>query len=175
MTEKIARRGVRTPAEYSADALDQVLVRTIATAKVVVFKEDDRLSEARRWLASGAEGSSHQGFPIVNAAGVLRGVLTRRDLLDPAADESKTLKDLIVRSIKYVYDDCSVREAADHMVHHAVGRLPVVSRSEPNKLVGVITRSDVLSAYRGSLDETKREEPTIVLPLRKRPPGVKRA
>jgi CIC family chloride channel protein len=36
MTEKIARRGVRTPAEYVADALEQLLVGDVATKSVVV-------------------------------------------------------------------------------------------------------------------------------------------
>ena len=53
MTEKIARRGVRTPAEYVADALDQVLVGDVATKAVVALKANQRVDEVRRWLDSG--------------------------------------------------------------------------------------------------------------------------
>src|SRR5690606_13494351 len=35
MTEKIARRGIRTPEEYLADTLDQVLVREVASTGIV--------------------------------------------------------------------------------------------------------------------------------------------
>ncbi|MGA2082877.1 MAG: hypothetical protein ABSH53_20015 [Holophaga sp.] len=37
MTEKLARRGVRVPAEYHADHLDQVLVRDYAARDVASF------------------------------------------------------------------------------------------------------------------------------------------
>jgi predicted transcriptional regulator len=62
-----------------------------------------------------------------------------------------------------VYDDCSLREAADHMVRHDVGRLPVVSRTDPRNMVGIITRSDVLSAYRRRVDDLRREQPRVPL------------
>src|SRR5690606_33647410 len=81
MTEKIARRGIRAPSDYLADPLEQVLVRDVASAPVVTFAADQPLSEAREWIVGGGPGATHQGFPIVNAAGTLVGVLTRRDLL----------------------------------------------------------------------------------------------
>jgi CBS domain-containing protein len=41
------------------------------------------------------------------------------------------------------------------MVNHDVGRLPVIERTHPGRLVGMITRSDLLSAQRRRLDEMK--------------------
>src|SRR6476661_4638676 len=49
MTEKIARRGVRVPHEYSADLLDTLWVRDIATRNVVTLRADRRLDDARAW------------------------------------------------------------------------------------------------------------------------------
>jgi len=43
------------------------------------------------------------------------------------------------------------------------GRLPVVDRDDPRRLVGIITRSDALSAYRQQLHETERSRPTVSL------------
>src|SRR5262245_52388530 len=57
MTEKIARRGVRVPAEYAADFLAQVLVRDHASRNVVVFQGDDTIEAVQRWLSSGTPGS----------------------------------------------------------------------------------------------------------------------
>ena len=65
-----------------------------------------------------------------------------------------------------VYDDCSLREAADHMVRHDVGRLPVMSRKMPGKLVRMVTRSDLLRAHRKRIDEAQETaEPTVVVPF----------
>ena len=52
---------------------------------------------------------------------------------------------------RVVYDDSTLRDAADHMVNHDIGRLPVVTRAEPGKVVGMLTRSDVLGAHRNRL------------------------
>jgi CBS domain-containing protein len=163
MTEKIARRGIRTPAEYVPDLLEQVLVRDVASKSVVALKAQDTLEQAREWLRSESAGTLHSGFPVLNERGVLVGVLTRRDLETTAAEVSVRLQDLVVRLPKYVYDDCTVRQAADHMVNHGIGRLPVVLRSQPSQLIGIVTRSDILSVYRRSVEETQTEAPNIKL------------
>jgi CBS domain-containing protein len=65
-----------------------------------------------------------------------------------------------------VYDDVSLREAADHMLRHDVGRLPVISRAKPGMLVGIITRSDVLAAHRRRLrDAFDPAPPTVSIPF----------
>jgi H+/Cl- antiporter ClcA/CBS domain-containing protein len=157
MTEKIVRRGVRVPAEYVADFLDQVLVRDAASPGVVTLRAHDTLARVRAWLASGAKGTQHQGFPVLDEHDHLIGVLTRRDLVGLADDDaSRQVHQLVARPPIVVYDDCSLREAADHMTHHDVGRLPVVSRAAPHRLVGMLTRSDLLSAHRPRLAEQRQ-------------------
>ena len=46
-----------------------------------------------------------------------------------------------------VFEHNTMRDAADHMVNQHVGRLPVVSREQPGRLVGIVTRSDLLAAH----------------------------
>jgi H+/Cl- antiporter ClcA len=169
MTEKLARRGLRVPNEYHPDALAHLLVRDVQTQKVVVLQEGQTLADVRRWIASGVPGSSHTGFPIIAAEGHVIGVLTRRDLLENSTPENNpTLRELIRRPPVIVYEDCTLRDAVDHMVNHDVGRLPVIRRDEPGKVVGIITRSTVLAAHRHRLRELEREEPRLKLPGLKR-------
>lgn len=163
MTEKIARRGVRTPSEYVADELDRVLVRSIATKAVVALKAGDVVRDVREWMMSGAAGGTHQGFPVLDEHGVLVGVLTRRDVLSAESEDAR-LVELIRRMPKFVYDDCTVRQAADHMVNHGIGRLPVVSRGDDPRVVGMLTRSDILSCGRRAMDEEEPEAPTVWFP-----------
>ncbi len=153
MTEKIARRGVRVPAEYGADFLDQVLVFEVAARSPVTLKGDRTLGEVRAWVATGAKGTRHQGFPVVDAADVVTGVVTRRDLLDPARADTLKVMELVTRPPIVVYADATLRAAADHMVNHDIGRLPVIERGKPGHVVGMLTRSDLLSAHRRRLTE----------------------
>ena len=151
MTEKIARRGVRVPTEYAADYLEQVLVRDAATREVVSLRTSDELGEVRRLLASGRTEYQHQGFPVVADAGVVRGVVTRRGLLDPAEPNIRRIGDMRLRPPVVVHEHHSLREAADHMVAEDIGRLVVVGVDAPHPLVGILTRGDILSAHRRRL------------------------
>jgi H+/Cl- antiporter ClcA/CBS domain-containing protein len=166
MTEKLARRGLRVPNEYHPDPLAHLWVKDVQTREVVMLKETQTLGEVRLWVASGAPGSGHTGFPIIGKDGYLIGVLTRRDLLGlgKPGDKDALLGDMIRRPPVIVYDDCTLRDAVDHMVNHDVGRLPVVRRDDPRVVVGIITRSTVLAAHRHRLRELERDEPQLRLP-----------
>jgi chloride channel protein, CIC family len=163
MTEKLARRGAHVRTEYTADYLSQVLVRDAVTREVVSLKDSDRLGDVRTWLVSHAPGSTHQGFPVLDETGALHGVVTRRDLLDPQHDEALPLRELVQRSPVVTYDDNTLREAADHMVRMGVGRLPVVTRDAPGVVIGIISRSDLLSAHEDRLEAAHVSEQSLPL------------
>ncbi len=156
MTEKIARRGVRVPAEYHADELDRILVRDVVQRPVVTLRGDQAVAEIRDWMQRRAPGSQHQGYPIVDGeGGRLIGVLTRRDLLDPETEPSTLLRDLIRRRPSIVYEDSTLRHAADHMITLDIGRLPVTRRGAPGKVVGIVTRGDLIRAQWRRVQESQ--------------------
>jgi H+/Cl- antiporter ClcA len=146
MTEKIARRGVHVAGEYAADFLATRPLREHMSTALVTLRASDRLGAARQFVTSSAAGASHQGFPVVDGAGDLLGVLTRRDLLDPARGDEALLATLLRRAPVLAFADQSLREAVDAMARANVGRLPVVERAQPRRLVGIVTRGDVLAA-----------------------------
>jgi len=145
MTEKLARRGVRVPAEYAADYLDRLHVGEACTREVVSLRADQTLAEG------GAVTATHQGFPVLDAAGNLLGLITRRDYF--GKPPQTRVGDLITRPPAVAFPDTSLREAADHMVRENVGRLAVVEREDPRRIIGIITRSDLLSAHGRRLEE----------------------
>ncbi len=163
MTEKIARRGVRVVSDYAADFLDQVLVSEVAAAPVVVVRADDTLERVRAWMLRHAEGSAHQGFPVVDDDDRLIGVVTRRDLLDAGAVAS-TVRGVVKRPAAVVFDDSSLRDVADHMARENVGRLPVVARDDPDRVIGIVTRSDVIAAHARRIDRERPRDPHYRLP-----------
>jgi CIC family chloride channel protein len=163
MTEKLARRGANVRVEYTADYLAQRLVRETALREVVALSATDSLATVRRWLASHAPGSSHQGFPVLDDAGMLVGVLTRRDLVGSTEEESVPLAALVRRAPVIVFTDNTLRDAADQMVRAGVGRLPVVERGAPRRVLGMISRSDLLGAHAGRLDAGERKRGRVKL------------
>ena len=150
MTEKLARRGVRVPAEYAADYLDLINVADACSRDVVAVRADEPVSALR------ARSASHQGFPVVDAGGRLLGVVTRRTFLDATNPDARPVGELITRPPAVIFLDNSLREAADQMVREEVGRLPVVTREDPRRVVGIITRSDLLRAHESRLRQGER-------------------
>jgi H+/Cl- antiporter ClcA/predicted transcriptional regulator len=165
MTEKIARRGARVVVDYTVDFLDQVLVKECASRQVVALRSDDTVESVRAWLESRAAGTGHQGWPVLDKHGDLVGVLTRRNIFSPSTPVDVPLHQIIQRPPAIVYEDNSVREAADHMVSEEVGRLPVVTREAPAKVVGWMTRSDLLSAHKRRLDAERNASQAIEVRL----------
>ena len=89
---------------------------------------------------------------------LIAGILTRRDLLDPGKDGAARLESLIRQAPRVVYDDNTLRDAADHMVNHDIGRLPVVSRDDPRHILGYLSRGAILKARRHRIDEEHTRE-----------------
>ncbi len=162
MTEKISRRGSRVVSDYVADLLDQIRVSEVASAPVITLRADDSLEHVRAWLATHAEGSTHQGFPVTDDEQRLLGLVTRRNLLEPSATAT-TVRGVITRPAAVVFDDSSLRDVADHMAREGVGRLPVVTRQAPDRVVGIVTRSDVIAAHARRLDGERPHAPRYSL------------
>jgi CIC family chloride channel protein len=158
MTEKIARRGVRVSAEYGVDLLSQLLVKDFATRALVTLQTDDPVSAVLAQVGSPGRIAAHHGYPVVDASGSLAGVVTRRDLLE--SKPGQRVGELLRGPAVVVREETSLREAVDLMAQHQVGRLPVIDRG---KLVGILTRGDVLTAHGMGLREGKRAEPSVVM------------
>ncbi|HEY6807538.1 MAG TPA: chloride channel protein [Gemmatimonadales bacterium] len=159
MTRKVVRRGIRVIEEYSVDVLEQTYVRDRMRRPVVSRSQEETVGAFLAWVSAGGAGTSHQGFPVNNAAGEIVGVVTLRDVR--AAPGHATLGSLVHRPPVVAYDDESLRSAADRMVVTGVGRLPVVGRADPRRVIGMLTRSDLLQAHARRLEEAHRTEQSL--------------
>ncbi|HXW97733.1 MAG TPA: chloride channel protein [Gemmatimonadales bacterium] len=162
MTERLLRRGVPVITEYTVDHLAQTAAGERASRQVVALSAGQSLSETRAWLAGGGPGSSHQGFPVVDAAGAVVGVLTRRDLLDKNQEEARSIGELIRRSPVVAFEASTLREVADLMVTHQVGRVPLIASDGSRRVIGIVSRSDLLAAHERRLDAARPAGATLL-------------
>ncbi len=158
MTEKIVRRGTRVPDEVSADFLAQVRVGEVCARTVRTVRDTATVGEIRAWFADNDPDNQHQGYPVIDSEGRLRGVITRRQVQNARHADSVTIADLVTQEPLVAQESHSLREAADHMVAHSVGRLVVVADSAPHDIVGIITRGDLLAAHAKRLREAQHAE-----------------
>ena len=164
LTEKIARRGYDIFREYGVDPLERLSVRQAMTAQPKFISADVSISEVAIELGKGA----HHGYPVVslNADGkvAVKGVITASDLdkigkLENVANLK--VKDILQKNPITIFPEESCRVAADKMAQQEVGRLLVVSPENPDQLLGIITRSDLLKARRIYFIEESHKEKTF--------------
>lgn len=109
--------------------------------------------------------SSHRGFPIVDN-GKLVGILTQSDLAnDRQWDRQKTIATLMTRRVIILSPHDPLTSVLHLLDRHQIGRLPVV---EGNKLVGIISRADIIRVEADSLNSTvspfkTRSEPSYLV------------
>lgn len=102
--------------------------------------------------------SHHRGFPVL-MDGKLAGIVTQSDLGDTtkSAAPQLLLKDIMTPYPVTVSPDASLPHVLDLLSRLKISRLPVV---EGNKLVGIITRGDIIRAESERLSgETIEEGP----------------
>jgi len=161
LTEKVARRGYHVSREYAIDPLEILFVREVMRPEVVVLPGDTPIAGAAEVLVATARARAQGLYPITNARGGLAGVATRTDI--EAANPSSAPMTSIARAPIVALADEPVRAAIHRMAENGISRLPVVDRSEPPALVGLITLKEALKARARHLEEERRRE--RVLPL----------
>jgi CBS domain-containing protein len=107
---------------------------------------------------------------VISADGAVAGIVTKADILDHwikgmIQSGSTDLRhspiiafDLIRSAPIQVFPDETCRSAVDKMARAGIGRLPVVSRENPHRLVGIVTRSDMLKPRVRLAEEEERRE-----------------
>ena len=163
MTEKLARRGLRIHQDYEADVLHQVSVLDTMDKIPPTISASTRVCELAEQIAKHDPAvSRHQGLFIVDEKGELVGIITRGDVMraldqDPAG--VNTVLEVGSRNVVVTFPDELISEASEKMLHNDIGRLPVVERKDPRKLVGYLGRQGVMSARLRRLHEEHVREP----------------
>jgi CBS domain-containing protein len=162
LTEKVARRGHHVMREYSVSPLHQLRVADVMETGVPTVPADLPLETLfLRLVELDPVLGRRQAWPVVDDAGRLAGLVTRGDLvraLDDPASEHRTVLDAGTRSVVVTYPDELLDQAIAKMLDHDVGRLPVVSRDDPTRLVGYLGRSGVMAAWLHAAREERLRE-----------------
>jgi len=87
----------------------------------------------------------HTGFPVIDETGKVIGVITLQDAVKIAEEKRNNVSigEICTKRLITIYPDKSVAEALEKMEKHEVGRLLVFDKAK-NKLVGILTRSDIM-------------------------------
>ena len=142
----VCGRRVPLPKEASGmTPVKQIRVRDFMVTKPVVFTRDTDLLDAVSILVD----RRISGAPVVDDRGNLVGVLTERDFLRAAlvagyhGESGGCVGDYMSCDVQAVHADDSLLDVATRFVESKLRRYPVM---EDNRVVGLVTRQDVLRA-----------------------------
>jgi len=143
-TLKLRRRGISLRAREEVDLLERVTVAEVMTRDFPTVSPEMTLDE----LAERFTKSKHHGFPVVDGQGNLRGMVTLVDLESRmGTGEGLTVADIATTNLITAYPDESLHDVVHRLGAREVGRVPVVDRQNPSRLLGVLRRYDVVKAY----------------------------
>jgi chloride channel protein, CIC family len=134
------------------------------------FSPQQTVAEAETLLA----GRVISGAPVVDARGNLLGVLTLADVQRVPLSEraQRRVAEAMNRDVLVMYPDETLDEALEQLTSRRVGWAPVVD--EGRHLVGVLSVTDIVRAYRETLAKTSRRmrgvvEGTVMLEVKAEP------
>jgi CBS domain-containing protein len=157
MTEKLARRGMRIHTDYETDVLQQVSAGEMMDRELPMISTEMSVGElAERIARRDPVVSKHEGLLILDATGNLEGIITRSDILrafEKDSDGKMSVLEAGTRDVIVTYPDELLHDAAAKMLRRNVGRLPVVEREEPTRVVGYLGRHGIMAARLRRLDE----------------------
>ena len=143
-TLKLEKKGINIKIG-SAMVLDHVKVDEIMTKNVITVKPEMSLYQLELLI----DETKHHGFPVVDQ-GMVVAVVTSDDLSRIPYDKRRGMKvrDIMSRGkVIVVSQDETVQEAVDKMYEKKIDRVIVVDRDNPNKVIGILTHTDVIRAY----------------------------
>jgi len=143
-TMKVRRKGVEI-IEGEFDPLQHVRVGEIMTRDFPTVSPEMPVTELLHEL----ERTGHHGFPVIDEEGRLFGCVTLSDVERGFESGNPDLKgrDIATRNPVTVFPDQTVHSVLTRLATMDVGRIPVVARDDPSRLVGVLRRHDIIRAY----------------------------
>jgi CIC family chloride channel protein len=146
-TLKMIRKGINIQAGKEINVLRSMHVRDVMNSRVETVPESLSLVN----MAEKISKSKYNSFPVLNAENRLAGIISFNDYYEAMFDED--LKDIVVAKdlastdVVTVSSEDDLYTALERISLKDFSTLPVVSPDDPQQLVGIVTRRDIIGAY----------------------------
>ena len=154
-TIKLTKRGIHFEQGRDMDIMQGVMVEEVMNHSPVTVNREQTLAE----LFALFQETRLRGFPVTGQDNKLYGCVSYQDMERTIQDVDRTLerKDIPLKDITVwdvatpqpvtVFPDEPIWAAIRKMAPRDLARMPVVTRQDPEIMVGLISRSDILKAY----------------------------
>ena len=135
----------RSPSKLYLEAGSTIKVEDAMTEEVMTITPERPLEVALQMI----EDSGHMSLPVMNEKEELHGIITWSDLHVATLRHERhmTVGDYCVTDLITVTPKQNLAQALDALGYRDIGHLPVVDKADPKKLIGIITKGDIIKAY----------------------------
>jgi len=147
-TLKLKLRGISLQRGRDLDLMQSVPVEEAMTRDVYVVQADMTIDQLGNYF----QQTHAHSFPVVDEDFNLVGMVSLRDYERACQhyasnDEIKVKNFATMGDLLIAYEDEPLAEVVQRLGIRGVNKMPVVSRENPKRVVGVIRRRDVIRAY----------------------------
>jgi CIC family chloride channel protein len=144
-TERLVRHGIRLRAGIDQSVMETVLVGDAMSRRFNTIEATRPIGDALQYMTD----AHFHGLPVVEE-GRLVGIVTTSDIaraLESGTDESVLVGEIASTDVLIAYPDLTLHDAIPLFAVHDVRQVPVVSRTEEGRVVGILRRTDIMRSY----------------------------
>jgi CIC family chloride channel protein len=132
--------GIHLSHAPKSDALSRITAASVMTRDVVTLPEDISVSEALNVVGR----LDFNGYPIL-CDGKMVGLITTNDLrrFEAEGRENEMLSGVMIKKIVHAHPDQTLDTVVLKLAQRELSQIPVVSRADDTRLLGIITLRDV--------------------------------
>jgi CIC family chloride channel protein len=161
MTEKISRRGIKTPDSYEPDFLEEATARQVMEPCEKIVREHQTLGEVVELLkAETSENPDH--LLVTDKKGNFSGLLKTSTLYSHMHQPGNLAGSLASGSNAFITADTSLRHAVEKMAAENVEAIAVWDPQQ-QYIIGILSFSNIMTAYRQKINAHKQSQPVFSL------------
>lgn len=143
-TIRLEKAGIHFEHNRTTSPLDTVQVCECMTKDIDTISADVHVADAFDIMTK----YGHTGFPVVDENDDLIGILTRGDITRHMAEGrgSAPVREVVSGLLFTSYPEDYLHKARDRIMEQDIGRLLIVDSKNRKKLVGILTRTDIIRA-----------------------------
>jgi CIC family chloride channel protein len=157
-TVELSRAGIDLEAGKERNIMKSLRVGEVMTRDPESIPENMTLRQFNQFMAS----TRHTNFPLINRNGALTGIISVQDFMGVVFEHDLldlvVVKELATLEVITVNQDENLDSAMRKIGYRNIEQLPVVDRNNGNKLLGIVSRRDMVSAYNRALMVRQLEE-----------------
>jgi CIC family chloride channel protein len=149
---KLHKKGISVKSAVEVNVLQELKVGDAMTLDVEKIPQTMKFREIVQHLTT----SKFSSFPVVDNQDLLVGILSfqdvRQHVFEPELEDLVIAKDLAnMHDVVTVTPADSLKDALGKLAYRNVEHLVVLDMKDPRKILGILTRRDIISAYKKAI------------------------